>query len=52
MLLLEVVELVGTGGEVVTEATCGCYWAVDLLSEAGFRCIWRTRPATTGATGG
>lgn len=21
---------------MATEATCGCYWAVDLLSEAGF----------------
>ncbi len=34
--LLEVVSAAGDGAEVVIEATYGWYWAVDLLSEAGF----------------
>jgi hypothetical protein len=35
----------------VIDATYG-WWAVDLLTEAGSRCIWRTRRAMTGASGG
>ena len=52
MRLLEVVSAAGDGAEVVIEATYGWYWAVDLLGTPGSRCIWRTRRATTGASGG
>jgi transposase len=36
LALLEAVTKAGSDAEVVTEATYGWYWAVDLLQEAGF----------------
>jgi hypothetical protein len=52
LTLLEVVGKAGPDAEVVIEATYGWYWAVDLLQDAGFRVIWRTRRGTTGAIAG
>jgi hypothetical protein len=35
-VLLEQVAQAGADAEVVIEATCGWYWAVDLLGDVGF----------------
>ena len=51
--LAAAVAAAGPEPEVVVEATYGWYWAVDLLARHGrSTCIWRTRWATTGASGG
>jgi transposase len=42
--LLEVVSAAGDGAEVVIEATCGWYWAVDLVGDAGLS-VHRAHPS-------
>lgn len=41
--LAGVVVRAGEAPEVVLEATCGWYWAVDALQPLAPWCIWRTR---------
>ena len=52
MRLLEVVSTAGEGAEVVIEATLAGIGRWICCATRGSRCIWRTRRATTGATGG
>jgi hypothetical protein len=41
--LRAVIARAGKNPRGVIEATCGWYWAVDVLEAAGRRCTWRTR---------
>ena len=48
----QVIAPAGEDPEVVLEATCGWYWAADVLDELGAHVHLPTRSGSTGTTAG